>query len=143
PLPTSSTPSASPPSVTPDEQVEAWLHEGIRFAREGALDDVEESLRRALARKPLDAEIWNRLGVVLVRQGRDARAADAFTRALRVDPNHPEAHRNLAITRDRAGQPGQAVAHYHAFLQLSREDHPARDDVRRRLDEISALKADR
>jgi cytochrome c-type biogenesis protein CcmH/NrfG len=92
---------------------------------------------KALDLRPTDGETWNSLGVVLVRQGQAARGVDAFNHALHLNPDHLEAHRNLAVTLDRQGRSGEAAAHYRAFLRLTQEDHPARDDVRRRLLDVS------
>ncbi len=134
-------PEAAPP-VTSDEGFVALLGQGRRAALEGALPESAELLKKALELKPTDAEAWNSLGVVLVRQGETARGIDAFSRALRFSPNHAEGHRNLAVALDRQGRPGEAVAHYRAFLRLTPGNHPARDDVSRRLAEVSASKAE-
>jgi len=77
-----------------------------------------------------------------VLQGDTARGADAFGQALRLDPTHPEAHRNLAVVRDRQGRSAEAVSHYRAFLRLSPQSHPTRDEVRRRLAEVSGSRAE-
>ncbi len=129
--------------VLRDEPTSEFLTLGMRAAQEGTLHEAAELFRQALDLKPTDAETWNRLGVVLVLQGETARGVDAFARALRLDPGQPEAHRNLAVTRDREGRSDEAVAHYQAFLRWSRADHPALDDVRRRVAELSAPKAPR
>jgi len=73
---------------------------------------------------------------VLVREGDTARGVDAFRQAVRLAPTHAEAHRNLAVALDRQGKPQDAAAHYRAFLSLSGERHPSRDDVIRRLTEV-------
>ncbi len=138
-------PSLTPPALpeTPsrpptDERVDALVAQGLDRARQGAVSDAALLFKKALELRPGDPETWNNLGVVLVRQGQTARGIDAFGRALRLDPTHREASRNLAVTLDGQGRSGEAVVHYRAFLRLAREDHPARDAVRRRLAEISA-----
>jgi Flp pilus assembly protein TadD len=99
-------------------------------------------LMKALELKPTDTDTWNTLGVLLVRQGETAQGIDAFGRALRLYPDHPEAHRNLAVALDRQGRSREAAIHYRAFLRLSAESDPARDDVRRRLIEVSVSGAE-
>lgn len=144
-MPTLASPPAAIPTALPgalskaaDERFSALLGQGLVKAREDALPEAAELLTEAVALRPANAEAWNSLGVVLVRQGQTARGVDAFTRALRLAPNHPEAHRNLAVVLDRQGRSGAAVAHYQEFLRASPENLPARDDVRRRLEQISS-----
>jgi tetratricopeptide (TPR) repeat protein len=111
---------------------------GLRVSPAGQLPSGGEPNQRFVALST-DADGWNALGVVLARQGERARGADAFGRALRLNPVHVEAHRNLAVLLDRQGRFREAAAHYRAFLTLSTESHPARDEVRRRLAEMSVV----
>ena len=83
------------------------------------------------------------VGVVLVWDGETARGVDAFREALRLQPNHAEAHRNLAVALDRQGRAAEAISHYRLFLRLSSEGDRARDDVRRRLAEVSGAGSER
>ena len=138
PLPAPRTPS---PTAL-DERFLALVGRALQAAQERALPEAAGLLEKALELKPTDAETWNSLGVVLVLQGETARGADAFGQALRLDPTHPEAHRNLAVALDRQGRSGEAVPHYRAFLRLSPQSHPTRDEVRRRLAEVSGSRAE-
>jgi len=138
PLPAPGTPSAT----ALDERFLALVRGALQAAQERALPEAAGLLEKALELKPTDAETWNSLGVVLVLQGETARGADAFGQALRLDPAHPEAHRNLAVAMDRQGRSGEAVSHYRAFLRLSPASHPTRDEVRRRLAEVSGSRAE-
>jgi Flp pilus assembly protein TadD len=122
---------------TADEQFVSLVAEALRLAERGALSDAERRLRDAVALKPSHAETWNTLGIVLVRLGQTARGAEAFREAVRLAPTHAEAHKNLAVALDRLGQTQEAAVHYRAFLGLSGERHPARDDVARRLVEAT------
>jgi tetratricopeptide (TPR) repeat protein len=122
-----------------DKRFVALSGQGFQAAQDGALGEAIGLFTRALEVKPTDADTWNTLGVVLTRRGETARGADAFGRALRVNPVHVEAHRNLAVLLDGQGRFREAAAHYRAFLTLSAENHPARDEVRRRLAEMPGL----
>ncbi len=108
-------------------------------AQEGAALEAAGPSEAALALNRADAETWNSLGEILLLEGDTARAADAFRDALRFDPSYPTAHRNLAVVLDQEGRPGEAVAHYEAFLRFSPESDPGRDDVRRRLAELFSV----
>ena len=129
---------SAPAPTTADRRFAELVGQGLEAARDGRLADSVALLKRALELRPRDSETWNSLGVVLVREGETAAGAEAFRQSLRFDPDHLEAHRNLAVSLDRLGWPGEAVAHYRAFLRLSGERHPARDDVQRRLAEGAA-----
>ena len=129
-------PQSGPPITTP-ERFEDLVRRGMQAAREGDRAAAIGFLQRALELRPADAETWNTLGVVMVREGDAVRGAGAFSKALRLRPNYAEAHRNLAVVLDRQGRTNEAAAHYRAFLSLSPENDTARDDVRRRLTEVS------
>jgi Flp pilus assembly protein TadD len=109
----------------------------VQAADEGNRAAAIGLLQKALELRPGDAGTWNALGVVLVAEGDNARGGNAFSKALRLNPNYAEAHRNLAVVLDRQGRSHEAAAHYRAFMSLSADNDPARDDVRRRLTEVS------
>ena len=48
--------------------------------------EAEETLKRASARAPADAEVPYNLGRIYYQQGRHAEAAEAFRRAIALDP---------------------------------------------------------
>ena len=135
-------PLPTPGPAGSDERFQALVGQALQAVQTRALPEAAGLLEKALELKPTDAETWNSLGVVLVLQGDTARGADAFGQALRLDPTHPEAHRNLAVALDRQGRSGEAVPHYRAFLRLSPAPHPTRDEVRRRLAEVSGSRVE-
>jgi len=109
----------------------------VQAADEGNRAAAIGLLQKAIELRPGDAGTWNTLGVVFVAEGDAARGGSAFSKALRLNPNYAEAHRNLAVVLDRQGRSHEAAAHYRAFMSLSADNDPARDDVRRRLTEVS------
>jgi Tfp pilus assembly protein PilF len=127
-------PRPSRPSAA--ERFDALMAQGRRAVEEGNPAEAAGFFRQALELRPTDAGAWNGLGVALVLHGETASGVDALRKALRFAPNHAEAHRNLAVALDRQGKSSEAVSHYRAFLGLSAESDPARDDVRRRLAEV-------
>jgi tetratricopeptide (TPR) repeat protein len=126
-----------PSAPSSSERFPDLVRRGVQAAQDGERGAAISLLQQALELKPADAETWNTLGVLLVREGDTARGASAFSKALRFKPNYAEAHRNLAVVLDRQGRSNEAAAHYRAFLSLSPEHGRARDDVRRRLNEVS------
>jgi len=138
PAPAVPPPRVSQPTAPPQSEPFADLvKRGVQAAEEGDRGAAIGLLQRALELKPAHAETWNTLGLVLVREGDAVRGASAFSKALRFKPNYAEAHRNLAVVLDRQGRSNEAAAHYRAFLSLSAPDDAARDDVRRRLSEVT------
>jgi Flp pilus assembly protein TadD len=128
---------AMDPALRPIPTKGAPLARGLEAARRGNLADAEQLLREAVARDGGDAEAWNGLGVVLIRQGDREPGLAALRTALRLDPAHGEAHRNLGAALDRLGRRDEAIPHYRAFLALTADGHPGRDEVRRRLAELA------
>ena len=126
-----------PSTPAPSERFADLVRRGVQAAQDGDRAAAIGLLQQALELKPADAETWNTLGVLLVREGDTARGASAFGKALRFKPTYAEAHRNLAVVLDRQGRSNEAAAHYRAFLSLSPESDAAREDVRRRLTEVS------
>ena len=124
--------SVGPGSASPSHSEDPAAQQGATLEAAGPSD-------AALALNRADAETWNSLGEILLLEGDTARAADAFRDALRFDPGYPTAHRNLAVVLDQEGRPGEAVAHYEAFLRFSTESDPGLDDVRRRLAELFSV----
>jgi Flp pilus assembly protein TadD len=114
---------------------------GREAAQQGSLAAAERLFREALARDDRDAEAWNSLGVVLIRQGAREPGIEALRTALRLMPTHLEAHRNLGVALDRQRRRGEAIVHYERFLSLSPAGYPGRDEVRRRLLEITPERA--
>src|SRR5262249_55935396 len=128
-------PVIRPPAI--DVAFDNLVARGLGAAQDGNLLEAAGLLEEALEIKPADTETWNSLGVLLFRRGEAALGVAAFRRALRLRPNPAEAHRKHAVALDREGRPDEAVTHYRAFLSLSAKEHAARDEVRRRLAEVS------
>ena len=131
-----SRPSPATAPTTSDRYTDL-VSRGVRAADEGNRAAAIGLLQKATELRPGDAGTWNTLGVVFVAEGDTARGGSAFAKALRLNPNYAEAHRNLAVVLDRQGRSHEAAAHYRAFMSLSADNDPARDDVRRRLTEVS------
>jgi Flp pilus assembly protein TadD len=124
--------------ATPDAASGAARQQALELAWRGELGEAERLFRQAVAGDGGDVEAWHGLGVVLIRRGELGPGLDALRTALRLRPSHAEAHRNLGAALDRLGRRDEAIPHYRAFLALTDEGRPGRDDVRRRLGELGA-----
>ena len=91
--------------------------------------EAEETLKRAAARAPADAEIPYNLGRIYYQQGRHAEAAEAFRRATALDPRAYRAWDNLGLASEALGDVAQAQQHYLKAIALVHKDHPRYDVV--------------
>lgn len=91
--------------------------------------EAEDTLKRAAARAPDDAEIPYHLGRIYYQQGRHAEAADAFRRATTTDPNAYAAWDNLGLAAEALGDAAQAQQHYLKAIALVHKAHPRYDVV--------------
>ena len=91
--------------------------------------DAEETLTRAAARAPGDAEIPYDLGRILYHQGRHQEAADSLRRATALDPRAYKAWDNLGLATEALGDVAQAQQHYLKAVALVHKDHPRYDVV--------------
>ena len=105
---------------------------GIQFMAHGQWDQAVQSLCRAIADLPGDAQVHHALGVALGKAGRILDAVGRLERALRIDPAdsgiaeslayyrsmQAGAWNNLAITLQRQGRLAEAVATYLKAVAL-------------------------
>jgi tetratricopeptide (TPR) repeat protein len=91
--------------------------------------EAEDTLKRALARAPNDAEIPYSLGRIYYRQSRHAEAAEMFRRATAMDARDYKAWDNLGLASEALGDVAQAQQHYLKAISLVYKDHPDYDVV--------------
>jgi tetratricopeptide (TPR) repeat protein len=91
--------------------------------------EAEESLKRAAARAPEDAEIPYDLGRIYYQLGRHKEAAALLRRATELDPRAYKAWDNLGLATEALGDVTQAQQHYLKALSLVYKDHPQYDVV--------------
>src|SRR5688572_370867 len=91
--------------------------------------EAEDTLNRAAARAPADAEIPYDLGRMYYQQGRHTDAAASLRRAIDLDPRAYKAWDNLGVTSAALGQVAEAQQHYLKAISLVHKDHPRYDVV--------------
>ncbi|MFL6280869.1 MAG: tetratricopeptide repeat protein [Vicinamibacterales bacterium] len=96
------------------------------LARDG---EAEDTLKRASARAPDDAEIPYSLGRIYYQQSRHAEAAEMFRRATAIDARDYKAWDNLGLASEALGDVAQAQQHYLKAISLVYKDHPEYDVV--------------
>ena len=91
--------------------------------------EAEDTLKRASARAPQDAEIPYSLGRIYYQQSRHAEAAEMFRRATTMDARDYKAWDNLGLATEALGDVAQAQQHYLKAISLVYKDHPEYDVV--------------
>ena len=91
--------------------------------------EAEDTLKRAAARAPKDAEIPYSLGRIYYQQSRHAEAAEMFRRATAIDARDYKAWDNLGLASEALGDVTQAQQHYLKAISLVYKDHPEYDVV--------------
>jgi protein O-GlcNAc transferase len=91
--------------------------------------EAEDTLKRASARAPEDAEIPYSLGRIYYQQSRHAEAAQMFRRATAMDARDYKAWDNLGLVFEALGDVAQAQQHYLKAISLVYKDHPEYDVV--------------
>ena len=86
---------------------------------DGAANQAEFYLRKAVKEQPDDAALLSALGFVEQRHGREKEARELYERALKVDPRSNDAATNLGILEAHSGNLRRAVELWQgAFAQV-------------------------
>ena len=91
--------------------------------------EAEETLKRAAARAPADAEIPYDLGRIYYQLGRHTEAAASLRRATMLDARAYKAWDNLGLASEALGDVAQAQQHYLRAIALVHKDYPRYDVV--------------
>jgi tetratricopeptide (TPR) repeat protein len=119
--------SIQPPAVS-QAQTPAPVSEGTDTAKlyEDAIKQIkdknysaaENTLEKALLKKPGDAVMHNHLGLALKNQGKYKEALTSYEKALKLKPDYYEAMNNLAVTYEMLGDKKKAMVFYKKALSL-------------------------
>jgi tetratricopeptide (TPR) repeat protein len=110
--------SPQPPKAA-DVPDAAKLHEdAIKQIKNKNYSAAENTLEKALLKKPGDAVTHNNLGIVLKNQGKYKEALTSYEKALKLKPDYYETMNNLAVTHEILGDKKKAKLFYKKALSL-------------------------
>jgi len=111
--------SPQPPKAADVPDV-AKLHEDtIKQIKDKNYSAAENTLEKALLKKPGDAVMHNHLGLALKNQGKYKEALTSYEKALKLKPDYYEAMNNLAVTYELLGDSKKAKLFYKKALSLN------------------------
>ncbi len=118
---------SDPADPAPRQALLRFLIDKNRF------DEAYRLTETALKYSPNDPNLLVDGGFLALQRGHADEARADWVQAIAVDPGQVNAHLYLADELDREGKPGEAAAHYNAFLEkIARQgakDRPAPDKV--------------
>jgi len=106
-----------------NDDAEQLLAVGRGLYHTGKFAAAEETLQKAIACNPGQADAWFMLGMTYRSLARQEQAIDACRQAVRLDANHAAAHNLLGILLAEAGQSAEAIDEFQRALALS-PNHP-------------------
>ena len=111
--------------------------DAVSLIEQGAADQAEPILRRALAADVMYGPAHNSLGRILYARGQYYQAAWEFEYAIKLMPHRPESRNNLGLVFEARGDLDRAIENFERALQIDRE----LDEARRGLLRARAARA--
>lgn len=111
--------------LTPVEQADAEVRQGMIEVRGGDFESALQSFRRAIQADATHPFAHNNLGSTLAAIGQHAEAAEAFRAAIALDANFTQAQVNLGDALRTLGDPHEAIARYLRALEIDPQYGPA------------------
>ena len=96
----------------------ALLGLGMTLHELGELDQAAETLRKATAAAPGDADMWAALGRVEVARGKPVQAKSAFEKALALEPDAPTPHIGLGVLLAQTGSLREAESEFREAIRI-------------------------
>ncbi|WP_319525211.1 tetratricopeptide repeat protein [uncultured Desulfosarcina sp.] len=102
--------------------VSNWLHEAVKFQRDGNLDEAEELYEKVLRCEPGNADALHLQGLVDFSKGNIEDAIRKINMAIAVDPTFPDFFRSLGSVQKSAGQLEEALKNYQKTISMNPTD---------------------
>jgi tetratricopeptide (TPR) repeat protein len=100
---------------------------------QGALQQVETLLTKAVAIDPKCGDAYLQLGILSSSQHNLEKAISFYTKAIEVDPQLGEAHYRLGVAYDRIGSPEKAKQEYQLHDEIEKMQAAAVERQRREV----------
>jgi tetratricopeptide (TPR) repeat protein len=95
------------------------------FAANGQYDQAVRQFKKALLKKPLDADLWMDLAHCYLETGQFTKACDSFEKVLTWDVQRTEAWFGFAITLEAMKDYTRSFEAYQTVLRLDPTNEPA------------------
>ncbi len=116
-LPTS---LASPtPIASPTPSASKHVNLGIKYYKQGRLDEAIAEWQAAIELEPDDAKTYRNLGTAYLKQGKYEEAAAAYEKAIELDPDFGEAYGDLVAAYVGLGRLAEAIAVGEKAIELA------------------------
>ncbi len=103
---------------TEDVSADDLLKAGIRYVKQGRLEDGIASLEQAVKVAPDRAETYFNLGIAYTVQERISQATDAYQRAIELEPSYGKAFFNLGTLYLKQGKIDLAITRLEQAVEL-------------------------
>jgi tetratricopeptide (TPR) repeat protein len=80
------------PAVSPAQDVQSYIDQGIRNSQAGHYDQALQAFDQALKLKPNDPALITYKGIVYYAKGDNAKALQLFEEAIKLNPNFARAY---------------------------------------------------
>jgi len=125
--------------ATLQDQARAYRVEGLRYQKEGNLEQASACYQKAISLNPNFVEAYNDLGILYEANGRLEKAKDMYLRAIEVAPNYPSSYANMALLYEGQGDYINAVLYWIKRATLGGPGDPWADKARKRLEGIASV----
>jgi tetratricopeptide (TPR) repeat protein len=111
-----------------------WTNLGLIKLKQNDFDTAEKFISIALEKNPELAQALNLMATIRIHQGKIKVAEQLYKKSIALKPSYSLAHYNLALLYDIYLQNiPEAIVHYTAYLELSKENDSATRDWLKQL----------
>ncbi len=97
------------PGVSPAQDVQSYIDQGIRNSQAGLYDQALQAFDQALKLKPNDPALITYKGIVYYAKGNNAKAMQLFEEAIKLNPNFGRAYYQRAMVHQAQEKFSEAI----------------------------------
>ncbi len=131
-----SLPSSAKELTSIQEQAQFYRNQGLKFQRQGRLDEAITCYQKAIILDPNSAVAYNDLGIIYEAKGWLDRAEEIYLTALEISPGYPNLYSNLAMLYEQKGNYKRAAAFWKKRIELGSPDEDWTQKAKQRLEAL-------